>query len=105
MVYKVVIPERTKEQIDACVFYILTQFRSEQAAKHLLKGVDYIISELSYNPYRFADSKDDFLKKRNYKEAPISDMRYKFVFRIENKTVYIVGFFHDTEKYWAKIDE
>ena len=105
MAYNLVITDRADELIDARVFYIINKLKNTQAAGHLLDGISEVYDRLEENPYHFPDSKDDYLRRRGYKEALISDMQYKIVFRIEESTVYVVGLFHDLEDYPSKVME
>ncbi len=57
------------------------------------------------NLYQFPDSKDPYLLRRGYKEAYISDMEYKMVFRIDDNDVYVVGLFHNLEDYVPNVLE
>jgi hypothetical protein len=70
-----------------------------------LDGISKLYDRLEDNPYQFPDSMDEFLKRRGYKEALVSDMQYKLIFRIEDNAVYIVGMFHDLEDYVSKVIE
>ena len=105
MAYNLVITDRADELIDSCVFYIINKLKNSQAAGHLLDGISVLYDRLEENPYQFPDSKDDYLRRHGYKEALISDMQYKIVFRIEESTVYVVGLFHDLEDYSSKVME
>jgi len=105
MAYNLVITDRADELIDSCVNYIINKLKKSPAAQRLLDGISGIYDRLEENPYQFSDSKDDYLRRRGYKEALISDMQYKIVFRIEESTVYVVGLFHDLEDYPSKVME
>lgn len=105
MAYNLIITDRADELIDSRVFYVINKLKNTQAAGHLLDGISEVYDRLEENPYQFPDSKDDYLRRRGYKEALISDMQYKIVFRIEESTVYVVGLFHDLEDYPSKVIE
>ena len=105
MAYNLIITERTDELIDSSIYYIINKLNNPQAAKHLLDGISKLYDRLEDNPYQFPDSMDEFLKRRGYKEALVSDMQYKLIFRIEDNAVYIVGLFHDLEDYVSKVIE
>ena len=105
MAYNLIITERTDELIDSSIYYIINKLNNPQAAKHLLDGISKLYDSLEDNPYQFPDSMDEFLKRRGYKEALVSDMQYKLIFRIEDNAVYIVGLFHDLEDYVSKVIE
>ncbi len=81
------------------------ELKNTQAAGHLLDEISEVYDRLEENPHQFSDSKDDYLRRRGYKEALISDMQYKIVFRIDESTVYVVGLFHDLEDYPSKLIE
>ena len=104
MAYNLVITDRADELIDACVFYIINKLKNPDAAEHLLNGISEVYDRLADNPHQFADSKDDYLRRRGYKEALISDMKYRIVFRSEGETVIIVGIFHELEDYPLKVE-
>ena len=105
MAYNLIITDRADELIDSRVFYIINKLKNTQAAGHLLDGISEVYNRLEENPHQFPGSKDDYLRRRGYKEALISDMQYKIVFRIEESTVYVVGLFHDLEDYPSKVRE
>ena len=46
MVYKLVISEHADELLDNLVYYLLYRLKSEQAARHLLDGIDGIYDRL-----------------------------------------------------------
>ncbi len=77
MAYNLIITDRASELTDNGVSYIINKLKSPQAAIHLLDGISKIYDRLEDNPYQFADSKDDLLKRKGYKEALIPDMKYK----------------------------
>lgn len=105
MAYNLIVTNRADELIDQRVNYIFNMLMNPQAAIHLLDGILSVYDRLEDNPNQFPDSKDSYLLKHGYKEALISDMEYKIVFRIDGDNVYIVGFFHNRENYAQKVTE
>ena len=103
MAYNLIITNRADKLIDSRVFYIINKLNNTQAARNLLDGISDVYERLEENPHQFPDSKDNYLKEKGYKEALISDMQYKVVFRIEGENVYVIGFFHNLEDYPSKI--
>ena len=53
MDYKLVISEHADELLDNLVYYLLYRLKSEQAARHLLEGIDSIYDRLETNPFQF----------------------------------------------------
>lgn len=53
MDYKLVISEHADELLDNLVYYLLYRLKSEQAARHLLDGIDGIYDRLETNPFNF----------------------------------------------------
>ena len=53
MDYKLVISEHADELLDNLVYYLLYRLKSEQAARHLLDGIDGIYDRLETNPFQF----------------------------------------------------
>lgn len=103
MSYNLVITDRADELIDERVNYLVNRLKNQQAARRLLDGIEELYDRLEENPYQFADCRDIFLKSKGYKEAVISDMDYIMIFRIEEKDVLVVGFFHQLENYNSKL--
>lgn len=103
MHYNLIITERAEELIDERLNYLVHKLKNEQAARHLLDGIDKIYDRLEDNPFQFTDSRDPFLKSKGYKEAFISDMDYVLLFIVEDNTVFVAGFFHQLENYYSKI--
>ena len=103
MAYRLIITERTEELLEQLVNYILYKFRNEQAARHLLDGIEQLYDRLEDNPYQFADCRDSFLKSKGYKEPVVNDMDYILIFRIEGNVVYVLGIFHQLENYKDKL--
>ena len=103
MAYRLIITERTEELLEQLVNYILYKFRNEQAARHLLDGIEQLYDRLQDNPYQFADCRDSFLKSKGYKEAIVKNVDYILIFRIEGNVVYVLGIFHQLENYKNKL--
>ena len=97
MTYRIIVTERANELIDSHIYYIYNILKNPNVAGHLLDMIE--------NPFQFADSKDGFLKSCGYKEAFVSEMDYKIIFRIDDKMIYVVGFFHNLEDYTTKVFE
>ncbi len=91
MAYNLIITDRADELIDECVNYLINKLKNATAAKHLVDELDKIYDRLEDNPLQFPDTSDPYLRNRGYKEALLGEMEYRVVFRIDNKTVYIVG--------------
>ncbi len=103
MAYNLIITARADELIDDSVCYLIDKLKNPDAAAHLLNGIDKIYDRLEENPFQFPESFDDYLKRRNYREALVTEMSYRIVFRVEDSDVYIVGLFHELENHKAKI--
>lgn len=103
MAYKLVITEHAQKLIDSLTEYLLFQLQNHQAATHLLNGIDIIYNFLKDNPFVFPISKNEYLADKGYHEALVPQMQYVIVFYIYEETVYIMGVFHQLEKYTDKL--
>lgn len=103
MVYKVNVTEHAEELLDDLMYYLIYRLKNEQAAIHLLNGIEKIYVRLEENPYQFPESRDIYLNRLGYREAVVTDMDYVIVFRIEEDQVYVLGIFHQLENYRRKI--
>ncbi|WP_026666806.1 type II toxin-antitoxin system RelE/ParE family toxin [Butyrivibrio sp. AE2005] len=105
MTYRIIVTERANELIDSHIYYIYNILKNPNATGHLLDMIEDIYNRLEETPFQFADSKDGFLKSCGYKEAFVSEMDYKLIFRVDDKIIYVVGFFHNLEDYTTKVFE
>ena len=106
MAYNLIVTEHADTLIDSLAGYLAQKLHNSDAALHFLNEMQAIYARLEENPFQFPESNDDFLKRRGYREALLSEMDYRVVFRIEEpQTVYIVGVFHTLENYRIKVKE
>lgn len=103
MVYKVHITEHASNLLDALASYLLLELQNEQAAVHLLNGIECIYERLSHNPFQFPISKDTYLAHKRYHETIVPQMNYIIIFNIQDDTVNVLGIFHQLENYHKKI--
>lgn len=103
MTYRLRITEHAEELLDNLVGYLLHRFKSEQAARNLLDGVDNVYDRLEENPFQFPNSQDAYLGKMGYREAIVPQMDYIIIFSIVDDVVNVVGIFHQLENYPAKL--
>ena len=78
--YKLVISEHADELLENLVYYLLYRLKSEQAARHLLDGIDGIYDRLETNPLQFPLSRDAYLANKGYHEAVVPQMDYIVIF-------------------------
>ena len=104
MPYNLVITDRADEQTDYLAGYLVNILKNSGAFLHFLNEIDSVYNRLEDNPYQFPPSSDPYLNFKGYREALLSEMSYRIVFRIELQTVYIVGIFHDLEDYAKKVE-
>ena len=99
MGYKLVISEYADELLNNLIYYLIYRLQNEQAAKHLLAGIDSIYDRLETNPFQFPLSRDNYLANKGYHEAVVPQMDYVVVFDIRVEVVNVVGVFHQLENY------
>lgn len=103
MAYKLVITEHADELLDRLVYHLIFRLKNEQAAKHLLDGINNVYQRLEDKPEQLPLSRDVFLANKGYHEAVMPQMSYVIVFAIESDTVHVAGVFHQLENYQKKI--
>ena len=64
MAYKLVVTEHAHELLDKFVCYLLYRIKNEQAARHLLDGMEHIYDRLETDPFQFPICKDAYLAKK-----------------------------------------
>ena len=105
MAYNLIVTEHADSLIDSVTFHLLHNLHNPDAALHFMDGLEKVYERLAENPFQFPESRDDFLRRREYREALVPEMDYRVVFRIEDpKEVYIVGVFHALEHYVTKVE-
>lgn len=103
MAYKLIIAEHADELLDNLLFHLLQRLNNEQAARHLLDGIEKVYERLEENPMQFPLSRDTFLASKGYYEAIVPKMDYIVVFRLNEDIVNVVGIFHQLENYQRKL--
>ena len=103
MDYKLVISEHADELLDNLVYYLLYRLKNEQAARHLLDGMNGVYDRLETNPFQFPLSRDVYLANKGYHEAVVPQMDYIVIFDVREDTVNVVGVFHQLENYQSKL--
>ena len=105
MGYKLEITQKASELLDRFLAYLLNQLKSDQAAKHLLSGIEEIYDRLAEDPWKFPVCIDYVLRKREYRKAKIPGMAYLMIYRVNEdiRTVYVMGIFHELENYGSKL--
>lgn len=102
MAYKLIITERADELLDNIIYHLLYRLKNEQAAKHLLNGIENIYERLEENPQQFSFSRDSYLAGKGYHEAFVPQMNYVVIFDIKADIVNVIGVFHQLENYQKK---
>ena len=103
MEYKLIISPGAKEQIESCVDYIVNKLMNLDAATHLSEEIIEAYDRMRENPYQFQLDPKDFLAGLGYRRVHLSHMSYHFEIKVEDKSVYVDGFFHDLESYPDKL--
>lgn len=89
--------------LDHLVEYLLYHLNNDQAARHLLDGVDKLYDRLEDNPLQFPECQDVYLSKKGYREAIVLQMDYIIIFSVVEDVVNVVGIFHQLENYADKL--
>ena len=99
MGYELMVTERAEELLDRLVYYQLFELKNEPAANRLMDGIESIYGRLECNPLQFPVSCDEYLYDRGYREAVVPGMNYIVVFSVANRTVTILGIFHQLKNF------
>ena len=97
------ITEHANDLLDNILYYLVSQLKNKQAAKHLMDEIDNVYNRLEENPLQFPPSRDTYLANKGYHEAVIGQMNYTIVFSIRADIVNILGIFHQLENYPKKL--
>lgn len=103
MGYRLVVTDEMSRLLDKCVSYLLYTLKNEQAARHLLDSVSEVYDNLENNPEIYRLSEDPFLRSLCYHEAKVPNMEYLIIYKILERTVFLLGIFHTLENYTTKV--
>lgn len=105
MAYNLTITERAGEMMERLVGYLVCNLCNKQSAEHLIGEISLIYDQLRENPYQFPKCSDYYLRKLSYRKATVRKMKYVMIYRVdeEEKSVYILGIFHELERYSRKL--
>lgn len=102
MAYKLIITEHADELLDNLIYHLLYRLKNEQAARHLLDGIENVYKRLEENPLQFPSCRDMYLAGKGHHEALVPQMDYLVVFCVKSDIVSVVGVFHQLENYQRK---
>ena len=105
MAYKLIVTEHADKLLDNLVYHLLERLKNEQAARHLLDGIENVYERLEENPLQFPLSRDSYLVSKGYHEAIVPQMDYIVVFSMDADIVNVVGIFHQLESYQRKLSD
>ena len=74
MGYKLEIAQKASEHLDQLLAYLLNPLKSDQAAKHLLSGIEEIYDRLEEDPWQLPACIYYVLRKKEYRKAKIPGM-------------------------------
>ena len=103
MAYKLIVTEHADELLDNLVHHLLERLKNQQAARHLLDGIENVYERLEGNTLQFPLSRDAYLASKGYHEAIVPQMEYIVVFSMKADIVNVVGIFHQLENYQRKV--
>ncbi len=102
MAYKLVVSEQTAHQIDECIYYIVHTLMNPSAAKAVLDDIQTVYYQLQQTAESYAFCEETHLHSKGYRKLALHAHDYLFVYRVNNGTVYLVGFFHMSENYQSQ---
>lgn len=105
MDYNLIITEAAEHQLEQIIFYLLYELENSSAATHLLNQIERLYIHLKENPFQFPLLEHPYFPTKKYCKAVILTTNYLIIYRIENKCVYIIGFFHQSENYFLKLSD
>lgn len=103
MEFKIYFSNKSKNQMFSTLDYLKNNLMNENASKKLGGLIKDCLLRIKENPYQFPPLENKFLETNEYREAHLIKMHYKFIFKIENNKVFILGFFNDLEDFISKI--
>ena len=103
MAYKVLISKRASFQLEKLAAYLLTVLNNQQACAHFFDEIQKTYDMLKNDPLCFKQCPEELLAQKGYRSVSLPTMRYRIIYRIEGKTVFVVAIFHTLEDYLRKL--
>lgn len=103
MIYNLKISPHTERQIENALLYVSSTLSNPSAAISILNDIEETYDILEATPEAFQLCDDPYLKHQNYRKISLRHHSYIFIYRIQNSTVYLAGFFHMLENYAEKL--
>lgn len=99
MDYEVIMTAPAKLQLDHIIYYILSEFRNEQAALNIMKDANDTRIRLSHVAGNLKLCDDPDLRALGYRTIHFKHHRYFMLYRIENGKAYVDAIYHDMQDY------
>lgn len=103
MAYKLEISRRTEYQVDHCINYIVNVLKNPSAARAVLEDIEHAYDQLEKIAESYAFCEDSYLRSKGYRKLALKKHDYLFIYRVDEQTVYLAGFFHMLENYRLKL--
>ena len=103
MVYKIKVTDRAEKQIENAIQYLAVNLKSIQAAKNLMEDINQAFALLEAFEASFSFCEDSYLASKGYRKYALKKHDYLIIYRVEENTVYLVGFFPVLENYREKL--
>lgn len=99
MDYEVILTATAKTQLDQIIYYILSEFGSEQAALSVMEDADHTRDKLAHVAASLKLCDDANLCALGYRMIHFKYHRYFMLYRIEDDKVYVDAIYHDLQDY------
>lgn len=99
MDYEVILTATAKTQLDQIIYYILSEFRSEQAALSVMEDADHTREKLAHVVASLKLCDDSNLRALGYRMIHFKYHRYFMLYRIEDDKVYVDAIYHDLQDF------
>lgn len=99
MAYRVVITSFAKHQLEMYVAYILSEFRSVQAANAVMDDARRTKKRLSTIAGSLALCENEILARNGYRRILFDRHSFFMVYRIEGNTVIVDAMYHELQDY------
>ncbi len=99
MDYEVILTDMARAQLDHIIDYILSEFKSEQAALSVMKDAEDTRVRLSRIASSLKLCDDTGLRALGYRIIHFKYHKYFMLYRIENNRVFVDAIYHDMQDY------
>lgn len=97
--YNILITATAEKQLDYIIYYVLTEYADDFAARAIYEDANETYRALAYMAGSIKISDDPDLAQYNYRIIKFRKHKYVMAYRLEGNTAIVDGIYHSSQNY------